>query len=372
MIYIYIFLVSMFFAYLAERSKNKGIIILCSIISILIPSILGGLRAYGVGTDTYVYGRPSFLDALASPNLAYFFNSNRLEPMCKLIIYFSAHVLGHENWSYFLYNLTTVSCFYIGAYKHKKFCSLPLLMFVFYMMWYNYTYNAMRQCIAASIVFMGFDTLENKQYFRFLVYVTIATLFHYSSVIAIVFLFCPYLLIASKKFYRYKYVKTFILCSAIMLVFFARTIGYYVVSSVPFLAQYSGYLTNYDEDNIQKSYLLITLGELIMLALYHRGASLQLSVNKTSKYNFEFFIYNLIIIATVTSQITIRYITKRFLLYSHFVNLIVLASLPKFVKEKKLRIIILLCVIVVSVFFWWKIYIRGGSSETWPYRSILD
>lgn len=367
MIYIAVFLASVFFAALAERSKDKGIIVLCSVISILIPSILGGLRAYGIGTDTRVYARPHVLQAFSSPDFIYFFTHNKAEPVCKLITY-SAKILGHENWCYFFYHFTTLSCFYIGAYKHRKNCSLPFLMFTFYMLWYNYTYNVMRQCLAASVIFMGYDTLENRQYLKFLIYVTIATLCHYSAVIAIILLLSPHVIITSKNLARHPYIKRGILFGAILMVFVAMPIANLIVNQIPFLAKYRGYI-DYAGDKASYSFIGLAFGQIIMLTFYFNGALKTL--NKFDIYGLDFHRYNLIIIITITTQITLLYITKRFLLYSHFVNLILLSSLPDFVKEKNMRIIMALSVISVSVFFWWYIYIHKGASETWPYRSIL-
>ena len=80
MIYVVMFVFSTFFAYMASRAKNRGGVIFFSVICILLPSIIGGLRRVGVGVDTVVYALPhysaavravSFMDFLAADRRLY-------------------------------------------------------------------------------------------------------------------------------------------------------------------------------------------------------------------------------------------------------------------------------------------------------------
>ena len=55
-IYLFVFSISIYFTWLAERStKNKPIFFLLSSIAILTLSVLAGCRDSGIGTDTEVY-----------------------------------------------------------------------------------------------------------------------------------------------------------------------------------------------------------------------------------------------------------------------------------------------------------------------------
>lgn len=369
MIYIYTFAASIFFAYLAERSRDKKVMILCSIISILIPSVLGGLRAHGVGTDTRGYGIGDAMQALSSPNLMYFINNNRCEPGYKILVYFTMQTFGHENWCYFFYQLITITGIYIGAYKHRKSVHMPLTLLTFYFIWYQYSYNAMRQCIAASIIFMGLDTMENRQYRKFLVYIVIATLFHYSAIIALFLLLGIHFVVTSEYFSKNGSIKTFVLYGGIVLIIFARLLINFIIGGIPFLSKYGGYLnsTQYGVVPVSTSFLGIAFGEILMFIFYYEGGLRAFS--NLGKENFEFHIYNVVFYSVY--QIFVMFFSKRILLYSYFANLVMLSSLPSFVKEKNLKTIIAMAVIAVVVVYWWHDYIYMGNSETWPYKSIL-
>ena len=154
----------------------------------------------------------------------------------------------------------------------------------------------------------------------------------------------------------------------LLMVFVAMPIANVIVNSISYLSKYRGYI-NYAEDQASRSFLGIAFGQIIMLIFYYKGAFRHLTQSDIK--GFEFHRYNLMIIIAISTFITLRFITKRFLLYSHFVNMILIASLSSFVKEKNLKILVGMSVTAVLIFFWWYIYIHKGSSETWPYRSIL-
>ena len=124
-IYILCFVSSAFFAYLASRSKDKGVIFLCSAICILIPSIIGGLRHYTVGADSMGYGIRLSTQALRYPNFLDYFADVSTEPGCAFLFYWGSVIFGNYSGAFFLFELITMTCFYIGAYKHRKIISLP-------------------------------------------------------------------------------------------------------------------------------------------------------------------------------------------------------------------------------------------------------
>lgn len=371
MIYIVVFMSSIFFAWLAERSKDKGIIVLCSVISILIPSILGGLRAHGMGIDTVTYGLPHALNALKSPDFAYFMShGSKAEPLYKTIVFFTMKTLEHVNWCYFFYQLITMSCFYIGAYKHRKIAPLPLTILMYLLIYYQYIYSAIRQGMAAAIVFMGLDTVEKKQYGKFLIYVGVATMFHYSSLVAIFFILGMHMLTVSKNFVKHEYSKIMIITTVALLLYFVRPLMSFIINFVPFLMKYENYFHNdYNEQSAQNSMMAVFCCELIMFLLYGKGAAKIFSGGNNTENNVNFFKFNIIFV--VFFQLAVQFF-KRVLLYSEFANLIALSAIPNFVKEKNLKFLVTFAVILGAVLYCVKRFVIWGFYQTWPYRSILD
>ena len=284
MIYIAVFFASTFFAYLASRSRNKCVIILCSAISILIPCILGGLRAHNVGTDTRVYGFHDYSLAAQAPNFwAYLANADRnvMEVSYKFICYIMASTFHHQNACYFAYQLVTVSCIYIGLYKHKDKISMSLALLVWFFMFYGSTYNIMRQCMASAIIFMEFDRLERGEYLKFILAVAVAATFHQSAVIALATVLGMYIVTASQFFRKRVRLNMLLLSMVLIATFFLRPAIGFIVNNFSYLAKYAGYMTSarYSDMDAQKTMLVIFAGELLMLALYNKGADYVLSRN---------------------------------------------------------------------------------------------
>ena len=368
MIYIYTFFVSVFFAYLAERSKDRDMVVLYSVLSILLPAILGGLRDYGVGTDTKTYGRPDALQALRSPNLIHFIMNNRCELGYKILVYFIMQIFGHENWCYFFEQLITVSCIYVGAWKHRKILSVPFIMLIFYFMHYNVSYNAIRQLMAEAVIFMGVSYLEKRQYIKFFFpYAVIATLLHYSAFVLYILLQGIYFITASEYFSKYQRTKDMASYLMLALMLVAKPILMLITTTIPFLRPYSGFLGMAAQAKVSNSMTLILGGELLLMILYYKGALR--TISKVGLYNIKFFRYNVVFL--LFYMYFVRFWSFRILMYQEVVNLIFLSSLPHFIKEKNLRIMVYAFIAAASLFYWWLVFISHGAHEVWPYRSIL-
>ena len=371
MIYVSCFLVSVFFAYLAQKSRDKKVMILFSVISILVPSILGGLRANGVGIDTLVYGYQNCMRALRSPDFLTFNKASGTDLGYNIICYSVMKTFGHENWFYFVCMLITISCTYVGAYRHKDKIPLYVTMFVFYFMFYNRSLNVIRQFLSASIIFMNFDKLEKKEYGKFSLWILFASLFHRSAFMVFGVGLAMHMVMTSDEVQKKAWLKFAILISVAVMLAFTRRIMRTALSFVPFLAaKYDVYFDNqYNETGGSTLILLITFGTLLMMLLYRKGAAYTLSGPAEDKSNIEFYKFNLIF--CIIFQLAVRFMLNRFLLYSQVFNIFATAAISRFVKEKYLRVITNMILIAVMIFYWWWHYVVKKDSGTWPYVSIL-
>lgn len=141
-----------------------------------------------------------------------------------------------------------------------------------------------------------------------------------------------------------------------------------MVNSFAVLSKYDSYFDSiYNEGGIVWGLVLILAGELAVVALYTKGAEKSFRAHGLGdsvnfyKFQAEFMLIYLI---------AVRFFS-RVLDYSSYVNMILLAALPSFVREKYMKVIITCSVIGVTLFWWlWKT-IHMGHGETYPYRSIL-
>lgn len=372
MIYILVFMASVFFAWLAERSKNKSIIILCSVISILIPSILGGLRHYTVGVDSAGYGITISNMAMSSSSFLDFYNVNRIEPGCIILFYCGVKFCGTYSGAFFLFEFITMACFYIGAYKHRKFVPLSLVMFVFFCILYLRTYNEIRQSIAASIIFMGLNYLESKEYIKFSLYIAVAMMFHYSAGITI-FMFLGFHLITTAEVYKKSiYLRLLLLLGTIVFLLFAFPIMNVVITYLGVMDKYSVYL-NSDQITLgynvsRRALIVLYFGELLMFIFYNKGA-VRFFNSLNGEQNSYFYEFSIIFCLSYLTWIAFF---DRILFYTDFANILVVSSLPFFVKEKNLRFLVFFTVLIIVLIFWYYKFLFKNTFMVWPYRSILD
>ena len=190
MVYIATFLSSMLFGYWATRinpKTNRGLVFLCSMISILIPSILAGLRDVSIGTDVTVYVLGDFNIALNTETYAqYALYIWEKEPGYMLLVFLIAKLFGSVQWLLFFIEFIIMVCIYIGAWKFRDKLSLPFVLLIYFCVFYNGSYNLVRQAISLSIVFVALSWLFEKRYVKYLVAVLIAMAFHTTAVIALV------------------------------------------------------------------------------------------------------------------------------------------------------------------------------------------
>ena len=348
MLFLTCFSFSIFFAWLASHVKNKGVSILCSIISILIPSILGGLRDEWVGVD--VYSIPDMMRARNSDSFFSFIEyKGAIEIGYSLVCYVTMKTFDSVNWCFFVYLLIGVGCFYVGAYKHRDRASLPLMLLLFFVRFYLSSYYLMRQCMAISIIFMGIDNLEHKEYKKFLVYVLVAFTFHASALAAL--MFCLVLHMFASKNFPYKKITIVII---IILTMFTRPILTVILN----LMHFDRYLTYVVagkklSSNVggYTSLLIFHACEYILLIMYPKGAKKLLGDD-----NVEYYKYNIVLSFIFYQVIRLMF---RLAMYFEYINLIAVAALPYIMKDKKIRFLVWAAIIFAYLSHWFLGYIRS-------------
>lgn len=373
MIYILCFLVSIFFAYLASCSRKRFTTFVFSALCVLVLCILGGLRAPYIGTDTGGYGITNYMAAATSPSFSALLNKNLHGEWGYFLITYvvsKTEFLATFNWALFVYQLITVSCFYIGAYRLRKSISLPLFWTAFCFIMYCATYNAMRQLMAASVIFMGFRLLEERRYLRYsLLYVGPTCLLHDSASINIPLLVGVHMLTTSETVIKKNWLKIFITVAMIVILIVAMPLMRTIIRYLPGAARFEYYIdsaSNYADSN-RWSLSLIMAVELAALMLYQRRAKQVMIPTEGGGANFCQFV----LIFSILFPAVVRFLSGRILMYFDSINIMFLATMPRIVRNKGTKAIATVGVVLLSVIYWWRVYVIGGSAEVWPYASIL-
>lgn len=194
MIYIAVFALSSFIFWKAEKDKDKYKKKMLVFLGFILPVILAGLRADSVGTDVEVYGKWAYNQAILTDSFKIYYQARTESILGDIGYYFltyvSAKIFPNYHIGLFIYSMIIQLFLYLGLKKYHRIFNTPvwLGMLLYYVTLYNYSLNLLRQSIAIVIIFYGSAYIFEKKYWKFILFLILATLFHSSAFIAVVML----------------------------------------------------------------------------------------------------------------------------------------------------------------------------------------
>lgn len=160
-----------------------------SILAVLPPILIAGLRDSTVGTDMELYIVPIF-NGIASngQNLMEFIDSYPdIEIGYLFINYVIAQLTDQPFFLLLSIHILIIIPLYITAMKWREYLSPALFMFIFYMIFFQESLSIVRQSIALSFSMLAFTFFWEKRYIQYFLFMVIAFLFHQTAVIALSF-----------------------------------------------------------------------------------------------------------------------------------------------------------------------------------------
>jgi hypothetical protein len=187
------FLLSYILVYIAERrvkKKEKSIfaLILILVVCVLL-SVLAAIRDNRIGTDVLTYVNRYFKAATNATHFSDYirmFASDSVEPIYFLINFITARFTDSVRVIYFIIELWDTVFVALFLWENRKNASMLLGFFVFTMMLYNISYNAVRQTMALCVCLYSFNAARDKRIKKYLLLMLLAFLIHRSSIIMII------------------------------------------------------------------------------------------------------------------------------------------------------------------------------------------
>jgi len=214
MIYYSLISILFIFSLFQQINLKKGQLKLLKYFSITLLIIVGGLR-FEVGADWYSY-KNLFLSI---SNYSDVFNS-REEKLFMLIMFLSKNIIN--SYSFFIFILFNIAFLLkvkiLNYYSKDFFLSLLIYVSAIFLI---YDINGIRQGLAISLVLLSIPYILNKNIYKYLFLVLIATFCHTSAII-----FLPFYWIANIRFK-----KKFILQILTLVVVFSIPLREFVLNS---------------------------------------------------------------------------------------------------------------------------------------------
>lgn len=346
MIYISFFTVTTFLIWTIEkRAKHMKLIFICfSSVIILFPVLFGGLRSINVGTDNYTY--QIFFRAAGECD-TYVQALKRLqrqqqEPLFILLLYLVSRITNNYVGVSLVTSLITITFAYLASWKYGKTIPMWLFMLSYLFIQYCYSWNIVRQGIAISIFLYASWYLQEEKWVKYTILIILASLFHFSAIIALIFIPLKFFL---KSKYKFLWIPCFIFVS-ILLICLRRSLYEQIVDVFKFAKKYDKYILR-DGFLFSLRETILRLPALMIATVFYK------QYNKIFK-NYIFF-YTMLLLDLVIAQLYEDIGSAgRLSLYFNSIQIILITALPNIFKKGQKRYT---CVFVFGyAFFYWIIF----------------
>ncbi|KYG30595.1 EpsG family protein [Alkalihalobacillus trypoxylicola] len=350
--YLFLAIIVAVFAELSLKVKSKIMKVLCFIIMITLPSFLFAVR-YGIGTDYY-----SYLNSFEQVRNG---NSIRLEWGYEGLNKIVAFLGGEVELVFFITGIIMFSFIFLALKNYRNILSPGIGMFMFMLLYYQMSFNTVRQVVTMSIVLYSMKFIKERQLIKFTILIIFASGFHNSALLFFPVYFI-YELIGKKNRGVYKFFLYFLILAAI---FSMDKILLPVLSLNPELDYYVKYLENDKTLDTGLGFLIRSLPFLIIGFYLFKFLKI--------RDRFLIFYSSIFIISLLfkfTAFVGADYINR--LSWNFEVVLIVL--IPYYIRVLNNRgetflSWLLLCYVILH---WYYIYIYIGSHGSFPYQWIFN
>lgn len=363
-IYLFLFVFCIIISRIGDRSFNHRTKVICITIIVFALSIIGGARDMGIGTDTEIYTEEFIKKSQRITSFSDLFSDGLDGDKGYLILTWLACLFDDKpQMTFFASQLFTIGFIFYAAYKinlEKEANALSYFVFIFTFVFYNMTYNYMRQFCALAILTLGLFFIVKQKWSHYMFTQIIAYFFHTSSLMFI--LVAAFYFVANLKEGK---IKTLLICSfaSIPLLF---SILYY--SLLTLFMNYGLitelYADRYGADSefgsggglgIRKGILDFILLFIIIINTRKNERDLQFQV--------------LLFVSYFAISLLSIYIGFLFRLSLYFyLPLCLYSSIYMYLSSKKFLPYVYFTLLVIE---WYITYMLGNNCETYPYKSTL-
>lgn len=361
-IYLLVISCTFFCANLAEkRIKLKGKLDLYSLffsfMSIFIPSIVAGMRFY-VGTDYHMYVNAIFKN-IAHNNSMFM---THLEWGYTTLNFVISRFTDNEHVMLFIVSFITTFFVYLALYNYRKYTSISMGMLIYMFLYYQTSFNLMRQYLALSIVLYAFTLILNGRYKKSIIYIMLATTFHYSAIISLS-LIGLYKVNFSKKSIIYYTLIAVSLISCFAFYEQIMSIGFYFMGIFIEIDRYQRYIIDVNAGEFSLMITFLRLPVILLSFLFFKSLY---TYNKDNRL----LIY-LLIIDLILSHLAIKSdYMQRIALYFALPKLLLLPQLFNCLKIESNKLYITIYLNGYLFFYWMYYYYYCNYSQTFPYNVV--
>ena len=232
-----------------KSDKNKKIFL---VVSFIVLTLISGLRTKEVGIDTnqYYTAYKRISNVYSVSDLL----EERYEIGFSLLCFGLSRISSDPQLLIFISSLFINFCVLRFIYKNSEDVTYSIFLYITLNFFFSYM-NIMRQAIAVAFVLLALENLKQKRYVKYFLGVGIATCFHSSAILAVLYF------ILDRFEYKKKYNKFLIPIFVIVFVL-GRNILVLLGNISPKVFEYIG--SDYDVSNYFGTLLIALISFLIL------------------------------------------------------------------------------------------------------------
>ncbi len=354
---------------------KKHIYYLLILLAVFVPSVLGGIR-YGIGTDYFVRYLPDYQilenDLWGKTRVEFGF-----ELIGRITVLFD---LGFQ-FMLFIVQLLTNGFILAALMRYEKEIDPELGMFFYMLLYYQCSYNLVRQCFSMAIVFYALRYVEERKLLKFLLVCAIAATIHLSSFVV----FFVYFLEAVWTRKKYRYIKWIVFALLLSIIFFFEPIFNMLNKFLP-IDYYSRYITDSHIEDISAYFFIKWFFYLVpgtAIILYRNRGNKEVDPPYLKRYRF-FLAYTICgFLLSITSYMESKHEgLNAFFRISYYFNMGLIYLIPRQCKltstrlkfqglKQKVKLFSTMAVVFMLVIWYYEYFVRG-QSMTVPYQSIFS
>lgn len=375
LIYLLVFLISTLLIYIANkindsvgtRIRKKILYYVIVTIALLIPSILAGMRDFSIGTDVLVYGNAWFQNALQMVNFQIYSawaTSSSIGYLYAVINFVVSRFTNDPHVLYFYISLLENVFVYWAIRRQKDWLNTPYAMLVYFLLFYNYNLNILRQGLATVVILWGFKYVREQKLIKYILTVWVAYGFHNTAYFGIV-IYLVYWIATNKISKNLKYL--LIVGFVLGLAFFKKIVGLLLAHGI-LGDRYIGYIDGSVVRGGFFAQLLLSLPILVYALVVTLG-----------KENSKLYgVFYLVILGSMMSVLNLN--TAFLSRLTQYINFMYIIFWPILIQNSNIRFtgyniegsrkIVYVVVTFYLLIYWYIIYVYMKSGQTVPY--IID
>lgn len=311
----------------------------------LVLIVVSGLR-WGVGTDYWQYSQnyTGYVQNVWADLLKFD------EPGLKIIARVANIVNDDYILMFFLAALVTVGLIVWTISKYSNAFTFSILLYILGGSWHS-SFNAVRQFLAVAVLFAGHRYIVERKFFKYALIVFIASMFHISAAITILFYFIP--------IRKLKWKEMLLLVSIVIVISVSYQYLFQLIESI----DGGGSFADSDYASRQINILRIVIPAVPLLVYAFMTDKEQL--NKIDYFYINIALLNLAIWIMGYNSAYLA----RFTLYTEIFTILVYPRILRF--DHKYVEIFMKVLVIAAFFLYWYLEVRSVPDLSY-YRWVFD